>query len=441
LELQEALRSRRSVRRFKEEPLDRQTLLSILEAARFAPSACNEQHWALIIVENQQTKRKLVDLGVSSLILQAPHVIVVTYREKELSYKSTSAAAAAENILLTATEAGVGSLWISPSGDLKRVKATLQIPEEFTVVCLILLGYPKYERNPPPPRRPLSEIVSFENYPEKRGVKSSHNPDSWTIPEIASHQRYYSRRTYLGRPVLCIDPEEKRMLKQYLSSHIPQNSLILDIFSYDGSLLPLFPQDSEAISIELTDQSALYVREANKKNSAIVSDGRTLPFRKESLSCITILLKAERLPREDRNRIIEESTKVLKRGGTLILAYRRIYSLYGIVYGLIKTVFRDDIRASGIFCFFGPYEPLNEDLLEGMRSLGYTLSCKRAFIFPPVLKRYTVFLRRWLSRAPLLDHTLGDTLYPLVDKISSFFNSLPGTSIAGSLMLVTGTKK
>ena len=436
------LKSRRSVRRFKKNPLDRQTLLSILEAARFAPSACNEQHWTLIIVESSHLKTQLVEAGVSSLILRAPHVIVVAYREERLSYKSTSAAAAAENILLAATEAGVGSLWVSPSGDLPRIKSILGIPKEFAIVCLVLLGYPRSETKTSPIRRPISEIVSFNSYSGKMTIKSSHNPNHWTIPEIASHQRYYCRRTYLGRPVLVIDTEEKLVLRQFLSFHVPNDSLVLDILSYDGSLLSLFPASSEIVSVELSDQTAAYVKEASKnRNPVLVFDGTTLPFRGDSLSCVTLLLKVERIPRSDRTRLIQEVARVLKKGGSLILAYRRSYSLYGLVYRLLRVVFRDDIRSSAVFCFFGPYEPLNEDLLDELRSLNLSLSCRKVFLFPPVLKRYAILLKRWFSGAPLLDHTLGETLYPAINAAASFINSLPGRSMLGSLMLVTGTKE
>jgi len=169
-EFMKIVKSRRSVRSFKSEPLPDGTVEKLLEAARWAPSAGNVQPWEFFVVRNQDLKEKLGRAALGQMFLaQAPVVIVVCAvpirsalrykRRGEKLYCIQDTAAAAQNILLLATALGLASCWVGAFEE-EAVRRVLALDHSLLPVALIPVG--RGEKIPsPPPRRPLGEIVHY----------------------------------------------------------------------------------------------------------------------------------------------------------------------------------------------------------------------------------------------------------------------------------------
>lgn len=169
----EIIRSRRSIRKFKRDPVPKEDIKKILTAAIWAPSAGNLQPWEFIIVTSDELKRKIAYAALNQMfIAEAPIVIVVCANIPRSSriYGSRGAtlyciqdtAAAIQNILLAAWALGYGTCWVG-AFDENKVKEILYIPENIRPVAIIPLGKPD-ESPISPSRRPLDQIVYLNEF-------------------------------------------------------------------------------------------------------------------------------------------------------------------------------------------------------------------------------------------------------------------------------------
>lgn len=145
-----ALFNRRSIRKYTEQELSDQELTLLLKAAMSAPSAGNEQPWEFIVVRDPETLRKITEIHpFSSMLLQADTAIIVCGNLRRQRYKRhywiLDCSAAAENILIQATDMGIGSVWLAvyPEPDrIEGIKALFSLPEEVVPLTIVSLGYP-----------------------------------------------------------------------------------------------------------------------------------------------------------------------------------------------------------------------------------------------------------------------------------------------------------
>jgi len=184
MDLFEAIRTRRSVRRFADKPVEEEKIAAILEAARQAPSWANLQCWRFVVVKNQSTRERLSDLSyVESFfaprgyksnpakkgIAEAPVVIVACADPAqsgaiwEQPYYLTDIGIASQNLMLASRALGLGTVFVGVFNE-QEVRDLLGIPANLRVVGIFPLGYPREEKGDGPARRPLSEIVFYERW-------------------------------------------------------------------------------------------------------------------------------------------------------------------------------------------------------------------------------------------------------------------------------------
>lgn len=137
----EAIRSRRSVRSYRPDPVPDEVLSRLLEAARLAPSAMNYQPWRFIVVRSQEKRDRIARSGAFGRFLSQAPVAIVACGDKGSKYHVYDTCIALEHIVLAATSEGLGSCWIV-SYDEETVKGLLKIPDGFRVVAIVSLGYP-----------------------------------------------------------------------------------------------------------------------------------------------------------------------------------------------------------------------------------------------------------------------------------------------------------
>ena len=138
------INSRRSVRKFKTDPVSEQDLTDILEAAMNAPSAGNEQAWQFVVLQGE-TLQKYLAIN-NNAPKGAPVGILVCQdlqAEKYAGFAVQDCAAATQNILLAVHAKGLGSVWtaVFPQ-NVADTRTLLALPEQITPFAFVPIGYP-----------------------------------------------------------------------------------------------------------------------------------------------------------------------------------------------------------------------------------------------------------------------------------------------------------
>lgn len=146
----DAILARRSIRSFEDRPVEHEKIELLLKAAMAAPSACNLQPWAFIVVDEPVTLARLKEATQQGKY-NAPLAIVVCGISKHIPWGGTGwmqdCGAATQNMLLAAGEQGLASVWIG-GFDADALSKVLDIPDDVTPMCIIAFGYPAYSREP-----------------------------------------------------------------------------------------------------------------------------------------------------------------------------------------------------------------------------------------------------------------------------------------------------
>jgi len=187
MELMEAIKGRRSIRKYTSRAVDDKTLNIILEAARQAPSWANTQCWRLIVVRDSQLRNKLADTAIevvnnrpnrgAEAMRITPVAIVACAEMRKAGYSIKEprgpvtdkgdwymydVALAMQNLTLAAHAMGLGTVHIG-AFDAIKVAEILGVPEGFAVVAMTPLGYPDEEPKARP-RKELNEIVFYDKF-------------------------------------------------------------------------------------------------------------------------------------------------------------------------------------------------------------------------------------------------------------------------------------
>lgn len=192
METMEAIRARRSIRKYKSREIPDEAVNELLEAARLAPSGVNCQPWRFVLIKSEEKKKELADATPMPFVPEAPLVIAccidmeatekeqvvkratelldagvfkgtplenfdpetyaeMTKMEKDAAknYLALNTAIAIENMILRAADLGLGSCWVMMFSR-KKIKKILQLDDRYEVVTLLTVGYPDQS----PPRRP-----------------------------------------------------------------------------------------------------------------------------------------------------------------------------------------------------------------------------------------------------------------------------------------------
>jgi len=163
------IKNRRSVRSYQSRPVEKEKLLTVLEAARLAPSAKNFQEWRFVVVQDEATRCKLMVAANNQAFVGAAPVVIAccatntdyVMRCGQLSHP-IDLAIAIDHMTLQAVEEGLGTCWVGSFYE-EQVREILGIPQEVRVVELLALGYPK-DGVRPKDRHALDKIACFEKW-------------------------------------------------------------------------------------------------------------------------------------------------------------------------------------------------------------------------------------------------------------------------------------
>lgn len=181
MQLQEAILSRRSVRKYTDQPVEKNLIEHLLQNACQAPSAMNLQPWSFAVLEDQAllddystvikasllermeketsplSKYRNLMLNPSYHIFYHAPALIIIYGKSGCTTFREDCALAAQNLMLTAADRGLGTCWIGFSVahfNDPAIKSRLQIPSDDCAVAPIVVGYPKTNHIPIPKKEP-----------------------------------------------------------------------------------------------------------------------------------------------------------------------------------------------------------------------------------------------------------------------------------------------
>ena len=167
MEVLEAIKTRRSIRRFKKAPVAPDLIEKLLEAGRWAPSSANTQPWEFIVITDPEIKKRISrSFNFGPFLNEAPLAIAVVVDRLRTVLPIQDGTLAAYAIWLAAHSLGLGACWINPNipGGIKKI---LGIPPTKKLITILAIGYPA--ETPVKTRHNLSDLVYFEKHGNKKG--------------------------------------------------------------------------------------------------------------------------------------------------------------------------------------------------------------------------------------------------------------------------------
>ncbi len=142
--------ARRSIRRYTDQPLSREQVETMLDAAMAAPSGNGVRPWVIVAVQDAEQRRRLSQVHRwAHMVAQAPVAFAMCADPNTTRFWVDDCSAATQNILLAATALGLGGVWIGIHQSEEHqaaVREVLDLPANLAVHCLIAVGYPAEER-------------------------------------------------------------------------------------------------------------------------------------------------------------------------------------------------------------------------------------------------------------------------------------------------------
>ncbi|MEM0027329.1 MAG: nitroreductase family protein [Ignisphaera sp.] len=159
------LLTRRSIRRFKKDPVPLDVVKRILDVARYAPSAGNRQPWIFIVVSDSEIKSKLAKIHRWTYPLEEAPMGIVVACNRDVSPDSyhVDCANATMYIMLAAHAYGLGTVWLQTLRNVEDIQKILNLPANYIPVSMLAVGYPA-ESPSPKPRKDLKEIAYLNSF-------------------------------------------------------------------------------------------------------------------------------------------------------------------------------------------------------------------------------------------------------------------------------------
>ncbi len=163
---------RYSVRKFKDKPIEQESIDKILTAAQIAPTGCNYQPQRILVINNEEALTRLKDC--TRCHFDAPCAMLVCYNKEECWTRPydgnqsgiVDASIVTTHMMLEAWELGVGSTWVMHFNPFKMCEV-FNIPENIEPVALLVMGYPADDAEPNERHtqfRPIEETVCYNKF-------------------------------------------------------------------------------------------------------------------------------------------------------------------------------------------------------------------------------------------------------------------------------------
>jgi len=333
-----ALYERRSIRKFKPDPVPRELALQVMHAGIWAPSSCNYQMWDLVAVDDAETNARLCEL--SAQMGNAPVNIVVSYGRdfsEEQWANIQSASALIQNMSLAAHVLGLGTFWITQMGHREKVREVVGLPLDRLVVAVVALGYPAKAPKSGPKRRPLGTVTHWNHY-AGRPIPSSTDPARWTPDDLTTYQR---ARVLNGLRHNKPRAWETRALVDALDRLVPRAADLgveheprwLDVLPCTGILTDRLARERRGYRFDVVERtpdvlSFVCARTKPKAGGYVWPPAAPDPGPDAGpepptgeYDVVSCLFRLENLAPDDRPRLLERLARWVRPGGTILIGF------------------------------------------------------------------------------------------------------------------------
>ncbi len=160
---------RRSIRRYQDRPIEREKIETLLQAALASPSSKHLNPWEFVVVDNKDMLCQMAACRTygSQMLKEAAIGIVICADASQTDTWQCDGAIAAENMLLCASDMGLGACWVqvyNREGAEELVRSVCKIPEHLHVLCIISAGYPNEEKRPINPEHLQYDKIHYGQY-------------------------------------------------------------------------------------------------------------------------------------------------------------------------------------------------------------------------------------------------------------------------------------
>ena len=166
MDLLEGISTRRSIREFVDQPVEREQVLQIIKAGTWAPSGLNNQPWRFVIVQNADVKKELGKQTKYGFVIERAPVCIAVFVDRTVMYNDVkdlqAMGACIQNMLLATHALGLGAVWLGEIlKNAEAVRTLLGLPNEMELMAVVALGHPKTQK-PSSNRKAVSEVLLKE---------------------------------------------------------------------------------------------------------------------------------------------------------------------------------------------------------------------------------------------------------------------------------------
>jgi nitroreductase len=167
MDVLEAIKGRRSIRAFTDEPIASDSLKRILDAARWSPSGSNQQKWRFVVITSPTTRALVRKFSPGMFAMPAAFIVICVEKDPKANPRAEAVyladcAIACQNIMLAAYEMGIGSCAVLSFAKV-AFREILNLPANIEPLLVVTLGYPAVTPKPPA-RLELSQIAFMDEY-------------------------------------------------------------------------------------------------------------------------------------------------------------------------------------------------------------------------------------------------------------------------------------
>lgn len=147
MDLLEGIYTRRSIRQYTDQPVEREQLLEIIKAGTWAPSGLNNQPWRFVIVGEREARLSLAGFTKYRTIIESAPACIAVFIDRGAMYNDTkdhqAMGACIQNMLLAAHALGLGAVWLGEIlKNAEQVRVFLGLPPEMELMAVIAIGHP-----------------------------------------------------------------------------------------------------------------------------------------------------------------------------------------------------------------------------------------------------------------------------------------------------------
>jgi nitroreductase len=147
MDLLEGIYTRRSVRQYTDQPVEREQLVEIIRAGTWAPSGLNNQPWRFVIIKGSVVRHELARMTKYNFIIEKASACIAVFIDKSTMYNKVkdhqAMGACMQNMLLAAHGLGLGAVWLGEIlKNASAVRRLLELPAEMEIMAVIAIGHP-----------------------------------------------------------------------------------------------------------------------------------------------------------------------------------------------------------------------------------------------------------------------------------------------------------